>query len=121
MRYNVQEVFGRFIDLCTGDKMSSLFKYEIVILDPSLHRYIEATEETETFIQAVYNVLMKDKKLCGKNLKFYCRKPKSGDLQYMARYDGTGSHSTGGESYSHIIELANGKRYYLTDERFELL
>ena len=60
--------------------MSSLFKYEIVILDPSLHRYIEATEETENFIQAAYNVLMKDKKLCGKNLKFYCRKPKSGDL-----------------------------------------
>ena len=101
--------------------MSSLFKYEIVILDPSLHRYIETTEETETFIQAVYKVLMKDKKLCGKNLKLYCRKPKSGDLQYMAKYDGAGSRSTGWESYSHIIELANGMQYYLTDERFELL
>ena len=45
---------------------SNTFRYELVILDPSLHKYIEAIEETETFIQAVYNVLMKDKKLCGK-------------------------------------------------------
>ena len=28
--------------------MSALFKYQLVILDPSLHRYIEASEETET-------------------------------------------------------------------------
>lgn len=37
--------------------MSTLFKYQLVIFDPSLHRYIEATEETETFIQAIYNDL----------------------------------------------------------------
>ena len=65
--------------------MSALFKYQLVILDPALHRYIEASEETETFIQAIYQVLMKDKKLCSKTLVIYCRKPKSGDLQYMAR------------------------------------
>ena len=100
---------------------SNTFRYELVILDSSLHKYIEAIEETETFIQAVYNVLMKDKKLCGKRLSIYCRKPKSGDLQYMARFDGTSSRSSGWDSYSHIIELANGKHYYLTDERFELL
>ena len=100
---------------------SNTFRYELVILDPSLHKYIEAIEETETFIQAVYNVLMKDKKLCGKRLSIYCRKPKSGDLQYMARFDGTSSRSSGWDSYSHIIELANGKHYYLTDQRFELL
>lgn len=99
----------------------STFRYELVILDPSLHRYIEAVEDTESFIQAVFNVLMKDKKLCGKMLTIYCRKPKSGNLQYMARYDGQSSRSSGGESYSHIIELANGMQYYLTDERFELL
>ena len=100
---------------------ASTFKYELVILDSSLHKDMEATEETETFIQAIYQVLMKDKKLCSKTLVIYCRKPKSGDLQYMARFDGQSSRSSGQESYSHIIELANGKQYYLTDERFELL
>ena len=99
----------------------STFRYELVILDPSLHRYIEVEEETETFIQAIFNALVKDKKLCNKTLVIYCRKPKSGDLQYMAKFDGLSSRGTGDISYSHIIELANGKQYYLTDERFELL
>ena len=37
-----------------NDMAASTFKYELVILDSSLHKYIEATEETETFIQAIY-------------------------------------------------------------------
>ena len=52
------------------------FKYELIILDPSLHKYIEATEETESFIKAVFNVLMRNRKLCDKILTIYCRKPK---------------------------------------------
>ena len=91
---------------------TNTFKYELLILDPSLHKYIEATEETETFIQAVFSVLMKNKKLCGKMLTIYCRKPKSGDLQYMGKFDGMSSN---------IINLSNGLEYYLTDDGFELL
>lgn len=100
---------------------ANTFKYELVILDPSLHKYIEATEETETFIQAVFSVLMKNKKLCSKMLTIYCRKPKSGDLQYMGKFDGMSSRGTGDISYSHIINLSNGLEYYLTDDGFELL
>lgn len=101
--------------------VSNTFKYELVILDPSLHKYIDATEETESFTQAFHNVLMKDKKLCSKMLTIYCRKPKSGDLQYMGRFDGLSSRGTGDISYSHIIKLSNGFEYYLTDDGFELL
>lgn len=97
------------------------FRYELVILDPSLHRYIEAVEETETFIKALFNVLMKDRKLCSKILIIYCRKPKSGDLQYMGKFDGLSSRGTGDISYSHIVKLANGLEYYLTDYGFEIL
>ena len=97
------------------------FKYELIILDPSLHKYIEATEETESFIKAVFNVLMGNRKLCDKILTIYCRKPKSGDFQYMAKYDGQSSRGSGDISYSRIIKLANGLEYYLTDERFEIL
>lgn len=63
--------------------MSSLFKYELIILDPSTHKYIESTEETDSFIKAAFNTLMNDKKLCTKILFFYCRKPKSGNLKYI--------------------------------------
>ena len=34
--------------------MSALFRYELIILDPSMHKYTEATEETDSFIKAVF-------------------------------------------------------------------
>ena len=78
-------------------------------------------EEADSFINAAYSFLMKDKKRCSKILTFYCRKPRSGDLQYMAIFDGLSSRSAGYEMRSHIIKLATGKEYFLTDEGFELL
>ena len=98
-----------------------MYRYNLVVLDKSLHRYFEAIEEAESFINAAYSFLMKNKKLCSKILTFYCRKQYSGNLQYMAIFDGLSSRSAGYEIRSHIIKLATGKEYFLTDEGFELL
>lgn len=98
-----------------------MYRYNLVVLDKSLHRYFEAIEEADSFINAAYSFLTKNKKLCSKFLTFYCRKPRSGDLQYMAIFDGLSSRSAGYEMRSHIIKLATGKEYFLTDEGFELL
>lgn len=39
----------------------------------------------------------------------------------MGKFDGLSSRGTGDISYSHIVKLANGLEYYLTDYGFEIL
>ena len=53
-----------------GATMSgSTFRYEFVILDLSLRRYIEDVVESDSFKNAFFSVLMKNKKLCDKYLQ----------------------------------------------------
>ena len=47
----------------------STFRYEFVILDLSLRRYIEDVVESDSFKNAFFSVLMKNKKLCDKYLQ----------------------------------------------------
>ena len=60
-----------------------MFIYEFVILDKSLHRYFEDVVESDSFKNAFFSVLMKDKKLCDKYLQIYCKRKLSKDLQFM--------------------------------------
>ena len=94
------------------------YRYEIIILDRALCRFTEAKETADSFVEAMSRIFLSDTRLCPRILNIYCRKPVSGDLQLMGRYDGLMAVSSGGEAHSHILSLSNGMDYYLTDDGF---
>ena len=99
--------------------MFMAFRYEIIILDRKMHRYIETADSAESFVDAISRVFMMNLHLADRILTIYCRKPRSGDFQYMGSFDGISSISSGGNAVScRILRLANGMNYYLTDEGF---
>lgn len=95
-----------------------LFRYEIIILDQKMHRYIETADNAESFVKALSRVFQMNMSLADRILAIYCRKPRSGDFQYMGSFDGISSISSGNATCCRILRLANGMDYYLTEEGF---
>ncbi len=95
------------------------YRYEIIILDPKKHSYIEAADSSDSFVDALSRMFMRNLQLCNRILSIYCRRPRSGDFQYMGTFDGITCISKGGSDFSkRILRLANGMDYCLTDEGF---
>ena len=95
------------------------YHYEIIILDPKLHRYIEEADSSDSFVDALSRMFLRNLPLCDKVLQIYCRKPLSGDFQYMGSFDGISSISSGAHDFRRrLLRLANGLDYYLTDNGF---
>ena len=94
------------------------YRYEIIILDPKKHSYIEAADSSDSFVDALSRMFMRNLQLCDRILSIYCRRPRSGDFQYMGSFDGISSISSGNAACCRILRLANGMDYYLTEEGF---
>ena len=94
------------------------YRYEIIILDPKKHSYIEAADSSDSFVDALSRMFMRNLQLCNRILSIYCRRPRSGDFQYMGSFDGISSISSGNAACCRILRLANGMDYYLTEEGF---
>lgn len=95
------------------------FRYELFILSMESRRFIKAEEETGSVAEAMFNVLMRDTKLCSRMLQIYCKHPHSKNLKYMGLYDGGSGRGFKGEVVQNILTLANGEEYHLTDEGFK--
>ena len=95
-----------------------MFRYDILILDRNAHRYLARTETAESFSKAVSQLFRKEKQLAKKALIIYCRKLRSKDLQYMGDYSPDTTVSGAGESYHHLLMLANGDAYEYDGDEF---
>ena len=94
------------------------YNYEFVILSDSDHRFIETSLESESVVDAFHSFLKSNSKLIGSALTIYCRRPRSGDLQFMGTYDGMETIILDGIQKSRILKLANGSTYELETEGF---
>lgn len=95
-----------------------MFRYDIMMLDRATSRFVTRTAEADSFARAVSLLFEKDRRLASRDLIFYCRKPRSRDLQYMGEYDPKISVSDSGESIGHLLLLSNGDSYEYTDDGF---
>lgn len=95
------------------------FRYELFIVIRDTRSFIETTQEAGSVREALFKVLMKDKKLCSRMLLIYCRRQHSKDLKYMGLYDGGSGRNRNGETLLNILSLANRDEYHLTDDGFK--
>ena len=98
--------------------MPASFRYDLLILDRSAHRYLARTETADGFSKAVSQLFRKERQLAQKPLSIYCRKLRTKDLQYMGDYEPGTSVSGSGESYRHLLMLSNGDAYEYDGEAF---
>lgn len=94
------------------------FNYELVILSKSTHQFLEVSASADSVAEAFQSAIMQHPDLLNSIITIYCRKPKSGDLQLMGTYDGCTTVLVDGQQIRHVLKLANGKSYVLTDEGF---
>ena len=52
------------------------YRYEIIILDPKKHSYIEAADSSDSFVDALSRMFMRNLQLCDRILSIYCRRPR---------------------------------------------
>lgn len=95
-----------------------IYRYELLLMDNAIHRYYDYSDMADSLAKAVFDFLLANMKLLKRTLTIYCRKPGSGDLQYMGRFDGPGGRGGATTCHRHILLLANGYEYYLSDDGF---
>ena len=94
------------------------FNYELVILSKGTHQFMEVSATADSVADAFQTAIRQHPGLLDSIVTIYGKKPKSGDLQLMGTYDGSTTVLVDGQQIRHVLKLANGKSYVLTDEGF---
>lgn len=96
------------------------YSYELVVHETRTHHYTEAAIEADSFTNAFWRFLMSNRKLLGSQLTVYCRRPQSGDLKLMGRYDGGTSYAGGDVPIRSLLRLTDGREMHLEETGFAL-
>ena len=96
------------------------YSYELVVLEKRTHSYREAVVGADSFPAAFHGFLMSNRKLLDSQLTIYCRRPQSGDLKLMGRYDGGTSYAGTGVPLRNLLRLSDGREMHLEETGFAL-
>lgn len=93
------------------------YTYDIICLTKNAKVYTEGTISSKDFISALYNFIVKNE-IINNVFLIYCRRPISGDLKLMGKYDGKCTIMKDGIRFSHILKTTENKDYTFLPDGF---
>ena len=96
------------------------YSYELVVHEMRSHHYTETTIAADSFTDAFWRFLKSNRKLLDSQLTIYCRRPQSGDLKLMGRYDGGTSYAGSDVPIRSLLKLSDGREMHLEETGFAL-
>ena len=95
-----------------------MFTYDIHAVYVKRQIYLRLSIEANSFIDAISEFFKRNKECINGVLDIYCKRPKSGDLALMARYDGITYFYEGTRQTKYFLSTKDGGRYVWNGERF---